>query len=214
MPRSSEGIAVARPSSSSWSRALRASGRLRVRRATASAGSSSRSLPPAKDIMRGPLGFACGASAVSYGLFEHDEDVALGDGLTLLTLDLGDLAVVLGLDRHLHLHRLEDDHGVSVGDLVSDLDLDLPDRAGDVRLDIRHGGAQYPALSRERDSRPLRAAVIAARNEADRIGATLDALREAMPAAELIVGDDASDDGTGEEAMRHGATLVGRNASH
>jgi len=56
--------------------------------------------------------------------------------------------------------------------------------------------------------------VIAARNEADRIGDTLDALRAAMPGAKLIVGDDASEDGTGEVAMQHGSTLVGRNASH
>ena len=69
-------------------------------------------------------------------------------------------------------------------------------------------------MSSEPDKSPPRAAVIAARNEADRIGDTLDALREAMPGAELVVGDDASDDGTGEVAMRHGATLVGRNASH
>ena len=56
--------------------------------------------------------------------------------------------------------------------------------------------------------------MIAARNEADRIGETLDSLAAAMPGAELYVGDDASDDGTGEVAMRHGATLIGRNASH
>jgi glycosyltransferase involved in cell wall biosynthesis len=64
------------------------------------------------------------------------------------------------------------------------------------------------------ESRPPRAALIAARNEADRIGDTIDALRAAMPGAELVVGDDASDDGTGGVAMQHGATLIGRNASH
>lgn len=56
--------------------------------------------------------------------------------------------------------------------------------------------------------------MIAARNEADRIGDTLDALVLAMPGAELVVGDDASEDGTGEVAMTHGATVVSRGAPH
>ena len=71
-------------------------------------------------------------------LFEDDEDVALGDRLALLDTDLGDLAGVLGLDRHLHLHRLEDDDGVALVDLVADLDLDLPDGAGDVGFYVGH----------------------------------------------------------------------------
>jgi glycosyltransferase involved in cell wall biosynthesis len=56
--------------------------------------------------------------------------------------------------------------------------------------------------------------IVAARNEADRIGATLSALAEAFPGARLWVADDASDDGTGEEAMRRGARLVSRGRPH
>ena len=56
--------------------------------------------------------------------------------------------------------------------------------------------------------------IVAARNEADRIGATLDALRDAFPEAELWVGDDASTDGTGEAALAHGARVVGRGRPH
>ena len=56
--------------------------------------------------------------------------------------------------------------------------------------------------------------IVAARNEADRIGATLDALRSAFPEAELWVGDDASEDGTGEVALAHGARVVGRGRPH
>src|SRR3954454_21234111 len=130
MPRSSEGMAAASPSSSSWSRALRESGRFSVSRATASAGSSRRSLPPAS------------CSVMRLSLFEDDEDVALGDGLALLAANLGDLARVLGLDRHLHLHRLEDGDRVALVDLVADLDLDLPDCAGDVRLYVSHARGQ------------------------------------------------------------------------
>jgi glycosyltransferase involved in cell wall biosynthesis len=56
--------------------------------------------------------------------------------------------------------------------------------------------------------------IVAARNEADRIGATLEALRGAFPDANLWVADDASDDGTGEEALRGGARLISRRRPH
>jgi glycosyltransferase involved in cell wall biosynthesis len=56
--------------------------------------------------------------------------------------------------------------------------------------------------------------IVAARNEADRIGATLEALRGAFPDATLWVADDASDDGTGEEALRGGARLISRRRPH
>jgi glycosyltransferase involved in cell wall biosynthesis len=54
-------------------------------------------------------------------------------------------------------------------------------------------------------------AVVAARNEADRIGATLAALAEALPEAELIVADDASEDATSDVAAAHGASVVSRD---
>src|SRR3954454_12308166 len=198
MPRSSEGIAAAIPSSSSWSSALRESGRFRVSRATASAGSSSSSFPPAS------------SSVMPLRLFEDDEDVALGDGLALLAADLGDLARVLGLDRHLHLHRLEDDDRVALVDLVADLDLDLPDCAGDVRLYVSHAAAPYLPVTPE----PVPVVIVAAQNEVDRIGAALDALAESFPGARLMVADDASTDGTQQEAMRHGAWLISRRKPH
>jgi glycosyltransferase involved in cell wall biosynthesis len=49
---------------------------------------------------------------------------------------------------------------------------------------------------------------VAARNEADRLGDTLSALREAFPGAAVVVADDGSDDGTGDVALRGGAELV------
>jgi glycosyltransferase involved in cell wall biosynthesis len=57
-------------------------------------------------------------------------------------------------------------------------------------------------------------AIAAARNEADRVGDTLDALRAALPGARLFVADDASTDGTAEVAMSHGATVISRRRSH
>jgi glycosyltransferase involved in cell wall biosynthesis len=53
--------------------------------------------------------------------------------------------------------------------------------------------------------------VVAARNEADRIGETLAALREALPGAPLWVADDASTDGTAEAAVAAGARVVSRS---
>src|SRR3954451_2315770 len=181
MPRSRVGIASAIALSVSWSSAFRESGRLSVSRATASAGSSSRSFPPASSsgFIRGRfLRFASGSPRLR--LFEDDQDVALGNGLALLDADLGNLAGVLGLDGHLHLHRLEDGHGVALADLVADRDLDLPDRPGDVSLYVRHARrGQYPAVMRE--STAGRVVIVAARNEAETIGATLDGLAQALP---------------------------------
>jgi glycosyltransferase involved in cell wall biosynthesis len=58
------------------------------------------------------------------------------------------------------------------------------------------------------------AAIVAARNEADRIGATVAALRGAFPAASIWVADDASEDGTAEAALVAGAQVVSRGRPH
>ena len=50
--------------------------------------------------------------------------------------------------------------------------------------------------------------IVAARNEAERIGATLEALAAAFPDAAVWVADDASTDGTAEVAARHGAAVA------
>jgi glycosyltransferase involved in cell wall biosynthesis len=64
-----------------------------------------------------------------------------------------------------------------------------------------------------RPDEPL-AVIVAARNEADRIGGTLAALREAFPEAPLWVADDASGDGTAEAAIASGARVVSRGRPH
>ena len=56
--------------------------------------------------------------------------------------------------------------------------------------------------------------IVAARNEADRIGATVAALRETFPGASIWVADDASEDGTAELAMSAGAQVVSRRRPH
>ena len=56
--------------------------------------------------------------------------------------------------------------------------------------------------------------LVAAHDEADRVGTTIDALRRAFPDARITVADDASRDGTAEVAMRHGAEVVRRGRSH
>jgi len=58
------------------------------------------------------------------------------------------------------------------------------------------------------------AVLVAARNEADRIGATVSALRGAFPGARVWVADDASEDGTAEAAMAAGAEVVSRGRPH
>src|SRR5947209_5214607 len=114
---SSSGTVEAKASRIGWSSAPLRSGLEIVRRATPGAGSSTRRRP--------------------VGLGEDNEWVALRDRLPLLHQDLLDLAWILGLDRHLHLHRLQDHHSVALVDLVANRDLDLPHGAGDVGLDLR-----------------------------------------------------------------------------
>lgn len=58
------------------------------------------------------------------------------------------------------------------------------------------------------------AIVVAARNEAERIGATVRALRGRFPRAAVWVADDASGDGTAELAMAAGAQVVSRGRPH
>jgi glycosyltransferase involved in cell wall biosynthesis len=61
---------------------------------------------------------------------------------------------------------------------------------------------------------PDLAVIVAARNEADRIAATVSALRGAFPGAAIWVADDASEDGTAERAMSAGAKVVSRGRPH
>jgi len=64
------------------------------------------------------------------------------------------------------------------------------------------------------DSPDALAVIVAARNEADRVGETVAALREAFPGAPIWVADDASTDGTAEVAMAAGARVVSRGRPH
>lgn len=64
------------------------------------------------------------------------------------------------------------------------------------------------------EAQPQRLLIGAARNEADLVGDTLDALAAALPGARLWIADDASADGTAEVAMLHGAQVVSRGRSH
>ncbi|HEX7244555.1 MAG TPA: glycosyltransferase [Solirubrobacterales bacterium] len=58
------------------------------------------------------------------------------------------------------------------------------------------------------------AVIVAARNEADPVGETVVALRDAFPRAAVWVADDASTDGTAEAAMAAGARVVSRGRPH
>jgi len=78
------------------------------------------------------------------------------------------------------------------------------------------GGDNNPTMGPERVAgvEGALAAIVAARNEADRVGETVRALREAFPGARVWVADDASSDGTAEAAMLAGAEVVRRGRSH
>jgi glycosyltransferase involved in cell wall biosynthesis len=52
------------------------------------------------------------------------------------------------------------------------------------------------------------AVIVTARNEADRLAATIRAVRAAFPSADVWVADDASEDGTADIAVQEGARVV------
>jgi glycosyltransferase involved in cell wall biosynthesis len=56
--------------------------------------------------------------------------------------------------------------------------------------------------------------IVAARDEADRIVATIDALKKAFPGARIVVADDASSDGTSDLSLSRGAEVVSRRRRH
>jgi glycosyltransferase involved in cell wall biosynthesis len=56
--------------------------------------------------------------------------------------------------------------------------------------------------------------IVAARDEADRIGATVAGLRDAFGDAAIWVADDGSTDGTGEAALAAGAQVIARGRPH
>jgi glucosyl-3-phosphoglycerate synthase len=56
--------------------------------------------------------------------------------------------------------------------------------------------------------------IVAARDEADRIVATIEALQAAFPGARIVVADDASTDGTSDLALSRGAEVVSRRRPH
>jgi glycosyltransferase involved in cell wall biosynthesis len=58
------------------------------------------------------------------------------------------------------------------------------------------------------------AVIVAARNEAARVGEAVRALRDVFPGARVWVADDASSDGTAEAAMLAGAEVVRRGRPH
>jgi glycosyltransferase involved in cell wall biosynthesis len=62
--------------------------------------------------------------------------------------------------------------------------------------------ARYPAVH------PETAIIVTARDEADRLPDTLAALRKAFPDARIVVGDDASSDGSADVARAAGAEVV------
>ena len=64
------------------------------------------------------------------------------------------------------------------------------------------------------DGSDRRIAIVAARDEGDRIGTTLAALSTASPGIGLWVADDASCDDTRTVALAAGATVIGRNKPH
>ena len=80
------------------------------------------------------------------GSGKNDEDIALVHGLPFGARDLLDFSRSGRLDRHLHLHRLENDARLAFEDVVALLHFDFPNRPGDVRTHVgSHGQGEARA---------------------------------------------------------------------
>src|SRR5216684_5558932 len=84
---------------------------------------------------RPAAGRPAGAAMAS---FEDDQDLALLDDLALFDADLLHGAGAGSRDRNLHLHRLEDEQLVLLGDLCAGLRPDLPHAAHQLSFDFSH----------------------------------------------------------------------------
>src|SRR6185437_8604580 len=80
-------------------------------------------------------------------LRKHDEDVAFVHCLAFAARDLFDFSRRGRLDRHLHLHRLEDDARLPFEHVVALFHFDLPNGSGDVRTHVRRHCSPAPRLA-------------------------------------------------------------------
>src|SRR5205823_6445333 len=80
----------------------------------------------------------------SAALLVTADDVALLDLVVRAYPDLGNSASGRGLDRDLHLHRLQDGDGVAHADGLADLHVHLPNVGRDLGPHLCHG-ARVPA---------------------------------------------------------------------
>ena len=121
--------------------------------------------------------------------------------------DLGHHAALLGLDRHLHLHRLDDHERVTLLHRLADLAGDAPDGAGDLGLHDGHGNLRMSGRA-DLTGASLPAVLVTARDEADGWGPPSTRLPTPSPARHVVVADDGSTDATAAVARAHGATVV------
>src|SRR5258708_58788 len=95
-----------------------------------------RCCPAARARARAGAGARAGAER-AWSL-EHDQHLALFDHVRFLDPDLFHSARARRHDGNLHLHRLEDEEGVFLGDLVAGLRRDPPNAAHELCLYFRH----------------------------------------------------------------------------
>src|SRR4051794_4930515 len=101
---------------------------------------------------------SAGTSEMVVSVLQLADDSAVRDGRADLGLETGDGAGLVRLERLLHLHRLDDHHGVALGDLLALLDHDLDDRALHGRSDRVAAGGRAGLLAAGPLGLPLRRA--------------------------------------------------------
>jgi GntR family transcriptional regulator len=82
---------------------------------------------------------AAGAQPISGGLADLGDEVAFLDDVALGDMQAGERACGFGQDRDLHLHRLQDDQGVTVIDVIALGRDHLPYVRDHLRANLSHG---------------------------------------------------------------------------
>ena len=102
--------------------------------------------PNAADHDRTAVGVAAGVADQLQVL--GGKETAFLNHVLGLHMELADDARNVGHHRYLHLHRLEDDDLVALGDHLALVHGDLPDVRGDLSPDLVHAGRLAPRAFR------------------------------------------------------------------
>src|SRR5690242_3572843 len=202
MPRFSSGSVSASASRISWSRALRRPGLEIVSRATASAGRSRRSLPPASRSSTPASYSRTTRTSPSLTLWPSSQRISF---TTPSSSDSTGISIFI--DSRITTVSPSETSSPTATSIFQTVPVMWASTSGNESSCAVRGERVAGTIPAAMSARPP-VVLIAARNEAERLPATLRALAAAFPGARIVVGDDGSTDDTARLARAAGAEVV------